>query len=457
MVILSKTNSYARSRDSKGPEAPADYLQMLSAINLGVFQPVGDLTNALSLGCISGNCTFSAPGEPAFSTLAIRQSCSDLTSRIRIINQTNESASPDSSSNSSSTFLGLDYGPDNIFAWSKEHYGPVLNTFTYDNYISSFATIYFVFRSGFDTQDWKAVNCTIRPNIDTYTASINNAILEETLTETVPLQMLDAQFKEPPVIDTDYSRIQSLYSHLMATNYTVRDGVRRACEGAEKPAPNLTKIMKSSTESTYVNATGHTNPSAGWKWWYHPNDCVWSIHNNPNMAIRETLEDVFNNKEAEMDPRRGVTGPTQLRVLFENGDITFSTVKERMKLLTTSMTFVVRINGGGSLKDSIYTQAVPQVSQGDVWINTTCVAVRWKWMVFPAVMIALTGVFLLLVVIENRGVENDRLWKSSFLAALFCEVHVHETPAGKEEMYKIAKSTSVSIEGKSGRLGLVAG
>jgi hypothetical protein len=39
-------------------------------------------------------------------------------------------------------------------------------------------------------------------------------------------------------------------------------------------------------------------------------------------------------------------------------------------------------------------------------------------------MFGLTGLFLLLIAIENRGVETDRLWKSSFLAALFCEVEV---------------------------------
>lgn len=72
-------------------------------------------------------------------------------------------------------------------------------------------------------------------------------------------------------------------------------------------------------------------------------------------------------------------------------------------------------------------------------------------------MIALTGVFLVLVAFENRGIENDRLWKSSFLAALFCDVEVHETPVGKEEMSAVAKPTSVSFEGKSGRLRLVAG
>lgn len=72
-------------------------------------------------------------------------------------------------------------------------------------------------------------------------------------------------------------------------------------------------------------------------------------------------------------------------------------------------------------------------------------------------MIGLTGGFLILIAIENRGVVNNRLWKSSFLAALFCEVEVQEKQVRKDEMKAIAKSTSVSLEGKSGTLRLVAG
>jgi hypothetical protein len=157
-------------------------------------------------------------------------------------------------SNRTSAFLGLDFGANKPFAWSREQGGPVLNTFVDNNVQSSFTTIY-----------WKAVNCKILPTIDTYTASINDAVLEENPTDIVPLQMLGAQFKEPPILDKDFSEKQAWYTHMMTTNYTVRDGVRVACEGAERSAPGLNKMMRSSDNATYENATGHTNPSAGWR------------------------------------------------------------------------------------------------------------------------------------------------------------------------------------------------
>ena len=93
-----------------------------------------------------------------------------------------------------------------------------------------------------------------------------------------------------------------------------------------------------------------------------------------------------------------------------------------------------------------------------MWHTTTCVHIRWEWITFPVIMMGLTGAFLLLVVVENHGVESDRLWKSSVLAALFCEVDVRQDrPTNKEEMREIAKSTNMSLRRKSdGMLRLTA-
>lgn len=139
--------------------------------------------------------------------------------------------------------------------------------FVCDNVQSSFTTIYFDFRSTWSQQDWREVNCTILPTIDKYTASINDVVLEESIVDLIPLRTLDSQFREPPVFDADFDEKRDWYSHFMITSFTVRDGRRVSCEGAEKSAPGLTKIMKSSDDATYANATGDTNPSAGWRWW----------------------------------------------------------------------------------------------------------------------------------------------------------------------------------------------
>jgi hypothetical protein len=145
-----------------------------------------------------------------------------------------------------------------------------------------------------------------------------------------------------------------------------------------------------------------------------------------------------------MASNSGVRGPIHLRVLYEEGTITHDSIDKRMESLVTSMTSIIRTSGA----HSPLTDGMSEVAKGTMWITTTCVYIRWRCITFPAVIIGLIGVFLLLVALENRGIENDRMWKSSFLAALFCEVEVHETPVGKQEMKAVAKSSSASLEGK---------
>jgi hypothetical protein len=54
-------------------------------------------------------------------------------------------------------------------------------------------------------------------------------------------------------------------------------------------------------------------------------------------------------------------------------------------------------------------QGEDEYVKGVMWSNTTCVYVRWEWIAFLVAIIALTGLFLLLVIIDNWGIESDRL------------------------------------------------
>jgi hypothetical protein len=451
LVNISRTNTYVRIAGIDQDENPVDYIPMVAAINIGLLQPPGDLTNALSSGCSSGNCTFSGTDGASFSTVAITHLCEDITAHIRVVNVTKQE-----------TYLGLDYGYNKTFAWRNRRYQPLVRSWTdkdpsqfredYRQNSSDLLAIYFLFRSHQDSTDWKVANCTLFPTVNTYAASIKDAILEESLIDSVHLQAIGVQFNQPPVFDRDLYNLRRWWSHRMTTNYTIRDGVRESCVGLDSPATGLVRFMKSSDEPTYTNSTKYTNPSAGWKWWYYPEGCIWSISEYSLQAIVHTLNEVFSFQDLGVSASGGgITGPAQLRVLFEGGNITLDSVNARMKDLATSMTTVFRTSGGDGNATSSSAYA-----RGDVWITTTCMYIRWPWIAFSVAMIGLTGVFLMLVAFENRSVENDRLWKSSFLAALFCEVEVNENPVGKEEMRAIAKSTSVSIEGKSGILRLIA-
>jgi hypothetical protein len=458
LVNISRTNSYEQAGQFQS-NAFTDYPPMVAAINVGVLQRPGDLTSALSSGCSSGNCTFSETGTPSFSTLAISHSCEDITAQIYLVNET--LANEDDPY--TRAFLGLDYGKDKTFEWSREQGGPVVLSWVDQpsySIVLELIAMYFLFRQTWypsGDRDWKATTCSLFPTINTYASRIKDARLDENLVDIVPLKALSLQFRSPPVNDQDFNNLAFSFSHRTITNSTIQSGIRKSCEGSATPAPGLTRFLRSTDESTYVNLTGHVYPSPGWKWWYYPFDCAWSIRLGSTTAIANTLasvfgRDQFNRREALMGLNEGVEGSAPLVVMFQDGNITFDSINEHIRDLATAMTTVVQKNGG----DGNVTNP-PEDAIGTVWNNTTCMYIRWSWITFPSVMIGLTGLFLLLVAFENRGVETDRLWKSSFLAALFCEVEVPTKPVEREEMKALAKSTSVSLEDKRATLRLVLG
>ena len=69
-------------------------------------------------------------------------------------------------------------------------------------------------------------------------------------------------------------------------------------------------------------------------------------------------------------------------------------------------------------------------------------------------MIALSGIFLLLVAIENRDTQRDRLWKSSFPTALFCEVELDTRPQGIADIKAKARTANVTMEKRGSGLKL---
>ncbi|RMZ68432.1 hypothetical protein GMOD_00008133 [Pyrenophora seminiperda CCB06] len=133
----------------------------------------------------------------------------------------------------------------------------------------------------------------------------------------------------------------------MITDYTIKHGTRGSSQGSETPAPGLSRFMKSSDNSTHVNSTGHANPSVGWKWWYFPKDCDWSMSERASSAIVWTLDEGFNDQTLNQTRQGGVYGSAHLRVLHETGKITSNSDNKRIQGLATAMTTIVRTHGGG--------------------------------------------------------------------------------------------------------------
>lgn len=446
-----RTNSYAPpERDDTGYIADLSS-SMIAAINIGFLQSPGDQTNALATGCTSGNCTFADDDSAAFSTFAVTHLCQNLTSQIREL--------PRNDSHYNNTFLTLEYGGDKPYIWSinRKQTDETFSLATVWSWSmipkSAIIKLFFVFTNDIGSTNWKAMSCSISPVINTWKASIKNTVLKETLLE-------ETLVNKTNVSDAELTEWEWKWMFATVTKDTLRNGLRVPCEGSSSPAVGLTPFPIMSEDPSLP---GHIDPTSEWKWWYYPEDCVWTMSDYAVWGMRRFLNSAFENQNVtqtyypDIQDPGPFEGPVFLKYFFEEGNISFHSVDQRMKSLATAMSTVIRTSDRQPNSRWNRTRLTFAPATGIVWNTTTCVYIQLTWIAFPGVMISLTGLFLILVALENRGIKSDRLWKSSFLAVLFCELATHESPVGKREMHEVAKSTSVSLDGNSKALRLVAG
>lgn len=443
-----KTNncrvSYAGALNLDYDPAPP----MIAAINSAMVQLFPDPTSVLSQGCLSGNCTFPSDHGASFSTVAVGHLCETTTEQIHYVGDIRDPSIVVLSTGNNKTIEVCPHCDDLpvVMATGTGH------TSYYDS--KSLATINFLYTNvvpnGSEKITWDAVKCSLFPTVNTYAVEIKDAVMKETLIKSaqIPSNPLGDKVQTDPF--AEYERLA--YSHRLIASQTLRDGLWEDCNELTGFNENAFRVF------TGPNTTG-----------YYHRDCVYSFSRAAAGGISLYFAELFDDQKlhwsSDIDPdsfywryhtldehpapRR--KGPPHLRQMYTYGNFRNYTADEIMEGVSSAMTTVVRTH---------YSDGPETDAKGDMWVVTTCIRIDWRWLSFPMVMIGLTGIFLVLVTIDNRGVERERLWKSSALATLFCEVdHGVEGNAhlaSKRAMYDFAKSTSASLDGKGDTLRLVA-
>jgi hypothetical protein len=443
-VGIMKTNLYKASGARLAPGQYDDFLPMTVAMDVGIAQPVEDYTKILSYGCISGNCTFPSSNEAAFSTLAISHWCKDVTSEIQRVRYNGTVYSQPLQN--STVSLDIDDESDPLQFDPYSYTGVLLTGVSYLQYNGTLATIKMLYRPDPTIRtEYKALSCALYPSVNTYAAEVHTSVLKERLIESVPIGLNLLVVNQSMATEPDFK---------LARSHTIRNGSSVNCIGLKDPASNrlgiaLGNVDKAPTDWTApdLNATDYN------RMWY-PEDCVWALYHPSAYDIHNHLNLTFQAQQLQANPVSvdAFAGPVALRRMYRNDQyMNLDTVNEFLHNLTRSMTAIIRTNGAENFTHP---------AEGTMWYTTTCVRVRWKWISYPAIMIGLSAIFLVLVSIESSGVASERLWKSSILAMLFCDmddvVTNGEKPATKRDMEHVAKSTSFSIGGEEDRLRLVA-
>ena len=438
-VTVAKTNNYTAHGVFINNDTADEFGPMVAAINVGLIQPVEDHTNVLTNGCSSGNCTFPSTGGASISTVGISHVCEDISTHIR-------------QQDGITTLAGLRNSSHLMITGLTKTVLVTAVTTTIESPSFSMADISMLFRERWDSEYFAAVQCSLYPTVNTYSVNITNSVMNEQLVESTPIMRNGMRLK--PSLEQD-RRDNRTFPYKMATTHTLRNGIRELCIGSKDPIPGLVKVFLQRDDISRGRLVNASVPDVAL---YYPADCVWAFSMGASSGIRQALQNIFHDQALTWGGRMHTRGSIHLRALFQppkmskndfsghlRGNISVQRVDEMMGIMAKAMTAVVRTNGYERFEGQDWD------AHGDMWYTTTCVRIRWEWITFPVIMMGLTGAFLLLIVVENRGVESNRLWKSSVLAALFCEVDVRQDmPVDREGMREVAKLTSMSLRRKNG-------
>ena len=110
-------------------------------------------------------------------------------------------------------------------------------------------------------------------------------------------------------------------------------------------------------------------------------------------------------------PGNGSVDAWWLGGLYNDGEATFDTIAARWDDVAVALTDSWRI---ATLND--YGLAVKITVNGTVWETTICTQFNWPWLSFPAALVVLSVISLVLTIIP--GTNQPPAWKSSILPFL---------------------------------------
>jgi len=124
--------------------------------------------------------------------------------------------------------------------------------------------------------------------------------------------------------------------------------------------------------------------------------------------------------------------------LWNSGNATLETVQSTFTSVVESITNAMRILG-----DDPRTLG-PGLVNGTVMQTTTCIAISWRWLLFPALLIILTGICLVITMVQPIYDKVEiPLWKSSILPLLYASPGTQLMPLG--EVHDMEVKSKVTI------------
>ena len=428
--------------DEQGLHANAGYttpsVGLISAVAAGVFNP-GFI--ALPFDCPTGNCSFPQP----YSTLGYCASCKDISHTIQVIpwnhtdlanNYTVQAINTTLPSGLQTLYAGgeLIVGEEwfvmgfagaqleILLGASNETQSGTKISNSHD--FASFAGLVGAndvscpedLRTSWGCQGPRAASCSLDLCTKSYTADVKEGKLQEKL-------MSSSTVWNSGDIDVDEncpgSDIWQTQADLMCLNQDQKSILRRIgytfrdddvwipynvsvdiCTGAfremtsydEYAPPNLSK-----TEQSVV-----------------PADCIYQVSGTSASGIESYISTYFaGSVQPDFSGGSEWKGDSQFLAIFNNSALSLASITHTMENVAESITIYMRQHGNSNYSKSV---------SGSATTAATCIAVRWEWLAFPAVVVTVTSMFLIATLLKTELDKKDttyRGWKSSVLPLVF--------------------------------------
>lgn len=434
LASIPRFNNYSVAFHASGGAGNYDLsTSMQLAVLTGLYSPPTNSSQSMqsAVSCPTGNCTFSEGQSVAFDTLTMCHSCIDLTSKVLLRSEIDPSSkekqpgsyvldgygddfalpAPGSGNFSGQLFMlssapGI-HGDDNDTQWPLDGWNSttIINT-------RGIALVVPTAPCPAGKQcnlEPTGFDCALRPCIKSFSASVRNGVYAESEHGTanylhaVPDALLFQSVTKQTLFNGTWESCVSSKDRTPKNNITVYQPLAQSDvqPGKDLSTDSLTKL-------------------------YYPQECVYNVGTGAAAALFAYIGSTLDKGTIQMitTPDQ-VDGDVWLKTLYDSGKMKFADVDRFMNGLATSIGAEMRRNTvpntGLAVHDA--NNGTAQAT-GDAHYSETCIIVRWRYLSFLALLLALDLVFFGMVVYYSQRnpwwCEN---WKSSALPLLAQAIH----------------------------------
>ena len=425
MASIPRRNTFSEMGLHEGAGLSTLTFEFQTAINAGLFNPV---SVDISFACPTGNCTFGL-----YHTMAYCSKCTDLSSSLStswdVIGTINETTQSGSSSYNTSVPVNrfMTSLPDGFSAFEEQEISGLLEYLKFNasepheyavemiaaNLTDPYKLSGNNCTTAAENATWScigsgAASCSLYPCIRSYTATVNESKLQETLIST------SAEFAwDGSKMSSNSVNVACLTPETRQNLISIGYNITGTTEWIGYYGPGILGNTTAEDPASNASVPNITVPA----------ECQYLIYTPTQMSLGLFMASFFNGTvTAQPGGYVYVTnGPVQLNRFFNVARMSFDSVSAIFSNISDSMTAYIRQSdntagktGIGVLDDGL---AVP--APGNVFQTETCISVRWGYITFPIALVLLTTIFFIAVILETSHHYEAHAWKSSALALLF--------------------------------------